>query len=52
VKRRTGRGGRSLYLPLRIALTGRASGPELAALLPLMGRERVERARTIPRTTP
>jgi glutamyl-tRNA synthetase len=35
----TGRKGRALFMPLRIALTGRSSGPELAALLPLFGRE-------------
>jgi glutamyl-tRNA synthetase len=28
-------------MPLRLALTGEAHGPELAGLLPLMGRERV-----------
>ncbi|WP_292285790.1 hypothetical protein, partial [Mesorhizobium sp.] len=28
-----------LFMPLRLALTGRSSGPELADLLPLMGRE-------------
>ena len=35
---RTGRKGRALFHPLRLALTGRESGPELAALLPLIGR--------------
>jgi glutamyl-tRNA synthetase len=39
VKEKTGRKGRSLFMPLRIALTGRSSGPELADLLPLLGRE-------------
>jgi glutamyl-tRNA synthetase len=39
LKARTGRGGKSLFLPLRRALTGRESGPEMAALLPLIGRE-------------
>jgi glutamyl-tRNA synthetase len=29
-------------MPLRLALTGEAHGPELAELLPLMGRERVK----------
>jgi glutamyl-tRNA synthetase len=28
-----------LFLPLRRALTGRDSGPEMAALLPLIGRD-------------
>jgi glutamyl-tRNA synthetase len=38
----TGRQGRLLFHPLRLALTGRASGPDLQALLPLLGRARVE----------
>ncbi len=36
----TGLKGRALYHPLRVALTGRESGPELAAFLPLIGRAR------------
>jgi glutamyl-tRNA synthetase len=39
LKERTGRGGKALFHPLRRALTGRDSGPEMAALLPLIGRE-------------
>jgi glutamyl-tRNA synthetase len=39
LKERTGRSGKALFLPLRRALTGRDSGPEMAALLPLIGRE-------------
>ncbi len=39
VKEQTGRKGRALFMPLRIALTGRTSGPELSDLLPLLGRE-------------
>jgi len=39
VKERTGRKGKALFKPLRQALTGRDSGPELADLLPLLGRE-------------
>jgi glutamyl-tRNA synthetase len=38
LKARTGRTGRALFHPLRRALTGRDSGPEMAALLPLIGR--------------
>ncbi|HLH47819.1 MAG TPA: glutamate--tRNA ligase [Roseiarcus sp.] len=38
LKATTGRKGRALYHPLRLALTGREAGPELAALLPLIGR--------------
>lgn len=36
----TGAKGRALFMPLRKALTGLDHGPELAALLPLIGRER------------
>jgi glutamyl-tRNA synthetase len=39
LKERTGRNGKMLFRPLRLALTGRESGPEMAALLPLIGRE-------------
>jgi len=37
----TGRKGRALFMPLRLALTGEEHGPELATLLPLIGREKV-----------
>lgn len=40
VKAATGAKGKALFHPLRLALTGRESGPELKALLPLIGRER------------
>jgi glutamyl-tRNA synthetase len=40
VKQATGAKGKSLFGPLRLALTGRAHGPELKALLPLIGRTR------------
>ena len=40
LKAATGRKGRGLFLPLRIALTAREHGPDMAALLPLIGRER------------
>jgi glutamyl-tRNA synthetase len=40
VKAASGRKGRALFHPLRLALTGRDSGPEMAALLPLIGPER------------
>ncbi|NWH07233.1 MAG: glutamate--tRNA ligase [Alphaproteobacteria bacterium] len=38
----TGRKGRDLFQPLRLALTGRPHGPEMKKLLPLIGRERAE----------
>jgi glutamyl-tRNA synthetase len=40
LKAATGRKGKALFLPLRRALTGREHGPDMAALLPLIGRER------------
>jgi glutamyl-tRNA synthetase len=36
LKERTGRKGADLFLPLRVALTGQAHGPELAPMLKLM----------------
>ncbi|MBC7519790.1 MAG: glutamate--tRNA ligase [Sandarakinorhabdus sp.] len=39
LKTETGRKGRGLFHPLRHALTGRDQGPEMAALLPLIGRD-------------
>lgn len=38
LKAKTGRKGKALFHPLRLALTGRETGPELGALLPLIGR--------------
>lgn len=43
VKEATGRKGKSLFHPLRLALTAADSGPELAALLPLIGRATAQR---------
>jgi glutamyl-tRNA synthetase len=40
LKRSSGKKGRELSHPLRLALTGRDSGPEMAGLLQRMGRER------------
>jgi glutamyl-tRNA synthetase len=39
LKETTGRKGKPLFLPLRQALTGHDHGPEMAALLPLIGRD-------------
>ena len=36
VKDATGRKGKSLFMPLRKALTGQAHGPEMAQVLPLL----------------
>jgi len=43
VKERTGRKGRQLFMPVRVALTGLQHGPELAAVLPLIDPDRVRR---------
>jgi glutamyl-tRNA synthetase len=40
LKTATGRKGKLLFLPLRQALTARDSGPDMAALLPLIGQAR------------
>lgn len=39
LKEQTGRKGKALFQPLRQALTGRDHGPEMAVLLPLIGRD-------------
>jgi glutamyl-tRNA synthetase len=39
IRKATDRKGKALFMPLRLALTGLQSGPELADLLPLLGRE-------------
>lgn len=39
LKEATGRKGKALFLPLRLALTGREHGPDMAALLPLIGHD-------------
>ena len=40
VKEKTGLKGKDLFHPIRLALTGEASGPELKTLLPLIGYEK------------
>ncbi|PPC80517.1 MAG: glutamate--tRNA ligase [Hyphomicrobium sp.] len=42
VKAATGAKGKALFHPLRLALTGAVTGPELKALLPLIGRARTD----------
>lgn len=37
----TGKRGKELFLPLRLAITGLTEGPELSTLLPLIGREEI-----------
>ncbi len=41
VKAATGQKGRALFHPLRVAITGRDSGPEMAGLVERIGKERV-----------
>lgn len=41
LKEKTGRKGKALFMPLRKAITGRSYGPDMGAMLQLMGRERV-----------
>ncbi len=41
LKEATGRKGKQLFMPLRLALTGQQHGPELPVLLPLIGREKI-----------
>jgi len=36
VKEKTGRKGRALFMPLRLALTGQPHGPDMGKLLPLL----------------
>jgi glutamyl-tRNA synthetase len=43
LKRTSGKKGRELFHPLRLALTGRDSGPEMAGLLERMGKDRAVR---------
>jgi glutamyl-tRNA synthetase len=43
VKEKTGAKGTGLFMPLRLALTGQAHGPDMAAMAPLIGREAIVR---------
>ena len=43
VKEKTGAKGKGLFMPLRLALTGQAHGPDMAAMAPLIGRETIVR---------
>lgn len=40
VKEATGRKGKALFMPLRLALTGEATGPDMADLMPLLQKVR------------
>ncbi len=41
LKGHTQRTGKNLFMPIRLALTGKENGPELKVLLPLIGKEKV-----------
>jgi len=41
IKEATGAKGKSLFMPLRLALTGKAHGPDMGALSFLIGREKI-----------
>lgn len=41
LKAKTGRKGKELFMPLRLALTGHEHGPEMKILLPMIGAKRV-----------
>jgi len=43
VKEATGAKGKGLFMPLRLILTGQAHGPDMATLVPMIGRERIVR---------
>lgn len=43
VKEKTGRKGKELFMPLRLALTGREHGPEMKVVFALLGRARAEK---------
>ncbi|MEE4211838.1 MAG: hypothetical protein V2I43_21540 [Parvularcula sp.] len=40
LKDKTGRKGKPLFMPLRLALTGRCNGPEMPDLFALIGKEK------------
>jgi glutamyl-tRNA synthetase len=42
LKVRTGRKGKDLFMPLRLALTAADHGPEMKALLPMIGPKRAQ----------
>ncbi|TYC86227.1 glutamate--tRNA ligase [Novosphingobium sp. BW1] len=48
LKEASGRKGKALFLPLRLALTGMEHGPDMGAMLPLIGRDAaLERLRAV-----
>ncbi|CAN5275919.1 glutamate--tRNA ligase [soil metagenome] len=43
IKESTGAKGKGLFMPLRLILTGQPHGPDMATMIPLIGRERIVR---------
>ena len=41
IKENTGKKGKELFMPLRHAITGQKYGPDMASLLPLIGRQKI-----------
>ena len=41
IKNKTGKKGKDLFKPIRLALTGKEKGPELKYLLPLLTKEHI-----------
>ena len=41
INRKTGKKGKDLFMPLRMALTGKEKGPELKFLLPLLTKNNI-----------
>ena len=43
LEEKTQRKGKDLFMPLRLALTGKDKGPELKYLIPLLGKKKILR---------
>ena len=43
IKETTGKKGKELFMPLRLALTGQAHGPEMGKVLPVIGYEKIQK---------
>ena len=41
VSEKTGKKGKGLFMPMRLAITGKSAGPDVAGLLPLIGSARI-----------
>ena len=41
INEKTSRKGKNLYMPLRLALTGKEKGPELKYLIPLLKKDQI-----------